>query len=191
MSKENENVQVPEEKDFNLSKVKIEKNGGLKVSYQITQVINNEPSIIDREETRNSDPHPDLKGLFKDLRSIVGRVFNVTSFLTLVESKEFGASKAQKDMARDLSNEILDKIDVRGVAWSGTDDNIGVIVTAVFETPNGLKTCINTPRIKLSQISFGFEEELEKICQSIKSEVYEFLFKGKQAQLSLFGEQPE
>jgi len=191
MSKEKENVQVPEEKDFNLSKVKIEKNGGLKVSYQITQVINNEPSIIDREETRNSDPHPDLKGLFKDLRSIVGRVFNTTSFLTLAESKEFGASKAQKDMARDLSNEILDKIDVRGVSWSGTDDNIGVIVTAVFETPNGLKTCINTPRIKLSQISFGFEEELEKICQSIKSEVYEFLFKGKQAQLSLFGEQPE
>lgn len=191
MNEENENVQVPEEKDFNLSKVKIEKNGGLKVSYQITQVINNEPSIIDREETRNSDPHPDLKGLFKDLRSIVGRVFNVTSFLTLVESKEFGASKAQKDMARDLSNEILDKIDVRGVSWSGTDDNIGVIVTAVFETPNGLKTCINTPRIKLSQISFGFEEELEKICQSIKSEVYEFLFKGKQAQLSLFGDQTE
>ena len=60
--------------------------------------------------------------------------------------------------------------------------------TAVLETPNGLKTAINTPRIKLAQISYGFEEELEAITEQIKGEVYAYLFKGKQAQLSLFGQ---
>ena len=87
-----------------------------------------------------------------------------------------------------LDDELIEKIDVRGVSWSGTDDNTGVVITAVFETPNGLKTCINTPRIKMATISFGFEEELETIVESIKKEVYAYLFKGKQAQMSLFGD---
>ena len=43
----------------------------------------------------------------------------------------------------------------------------------------------------MAQISFGFEEELETIVEAIKKEVYAYLFKGKQAQLSLFGEEQE
>ena len=73
------------------------------------------------------------------------------------------------------------------MSWSGSDENVGVVVTAVMETPNGLKSVVNTPRIKLAQISFGFEEELEAITEAIKAEIYAYLFKGKQAQLSLFG----
>ncbi len=34
---------------------------------------------------------------------------------------------------------------------------------------------------------FGFEEELEEIVADIENEVYAFLFKGKKAQLELFG----
>ena len=186
---EKETQIIPQEKDFNLSKVKIQPNGELKAAYQVTQQVGGELSLIDREETCNREPHPDLKNLFKDLRNVVGRVFNVTSFLTLLESDDFKLPESKKAMARDFAQTILEKIDVRGVSWSGSDENVGVVITAVFETPNGLKTCINTPRIRLSQVSFGFEEELESICNSIKSEVYQFLFKGKQAQLSLFGEQ--
>ena len=129
--------------------------------------------------------------MFEDLRTIVGRVFNITSFLTLLESDEMKLPESKKMMARQFADELLSKIDVRGVSWSGTNDNVGVVITAVFETPNGLKTCINTPRIKMAQISFGFEEELETIVESIKNEVYAYLFKGKQAQLSLFGQDGE
>ena len=64
---------------------------------------------------------------------------------------------------------------------------MGVVITAVYTTANGLKTCINTPRIKMATISFGFEEELEEIVGKIEREVYAYLFDGKQAQLSLFG----
>lgn len=181
-------LQNPTVKDFNLSKVKLLPNGGIQANYQVSQSINGEPSIVDRDETCTRDVHPDLMGLFDDLRNIVGRVFNITSFLTLLESDDMKLPESKKAMARSFADELLRKIDVRGVSWSGTDDNVGVVITAVFETPNGLKTCINTPRIKLAQISFGFEEELESIANAIKTEVYEYLFKGKQAQLSLFGE---
>jgi hypothetical protein len=127
-------------------------------------------------------------GLFEDLRNIVGRVFNITSFLSLLETYEMKLPESKKAVARNFADELLQKIEVRGVAWSGTGDNTGVVITSVFETPNGLKTCINTPRIKMATISFGFEEELEQIVERIKTEVYAYLFRGKQAQMSLFGD---
>ena len=182
---------IPTEKDFNLSKVKLLPKGGIQAEYQVTQTIDGDPSLIDRNETCTRDVHPDLAAAFEDLRPIVGRVFNITSFLTLLESDEMKLPDSKKMMARQFADELLSKIEVRGVSWSGTGDNVGVVITAVFETPNGLKTCINTPRIKMAQISFGFEEELETIVESIKTEVYAYLFKGKQAQLSLFGQDGE
>lgn len=178
---------IPKENDFNLSKVKLSKSGGIKVEYQLTQVVGEETSVVDRTETCTRDVHPDLLALFEDLRIIVGRTFGITSFLTLVESEDFKLTEAKKMQAREFAEGLLQKIEVRGVSWSGTDESVGVVITAIFETSNGLKTAINTPRIKLAQISFGFEEELEKITDSIKAEVYAYLFKGKQAQLSLFG----
>ena len=180
---------IPTEKNYNLSKVKLNPNGGLQADYQVTETVGGEPSVTDYHANVSRDIHPDLRGLFEDLRPIVGRVFNITSFLTFLDSDEMKLPESKKMLARAFADELIAKIDVRGVSWSGTDDNVGVIITAVFETPNGLKTCINTPRIKMATISFGFEEELEKIVEAIKTEVYQFLFNGKQAQLSLFGEQ--
>ena len=180
---------IPTEKNYNLSKVKLNPNGGLQADYQVTETVGGEPSVTDYHANVSRDIHPDLRGLFEDLRPIVGRVFNITSFLTFLDSDEMKLPESKKMLARAFADELIEKIDVRGVSWSGTDDNTGVVITAVFETPNGLKTCINTPRIKMATISFGFEEELEKIVDAIKTEVYQFLFNGKQAQLSLFGEQ--
>ena len=181
---------IPTEKNYNLSKVKLNPNGGLQADYQVTETVGGEPSVTDYHANVSRDIHPDLRGLFEDLRPIVARVFNITSFLTFLDSDEMKLPESKKMLARAFADELIAKIDVRGVSWSGTDDNVGVIITAVFETPNGLKTCINTPRIKMATISFGFEEELEKIVDAIKTEVYQFLFNGKQDQLSLFGDQP-
>lgn len=181
----------PQLKDLNLQKVKLEPKGGLQAVYQLTEVVKGEPTITDYQVNVARDIHPDLQKLFKDLRSIVGRVFGLTSFLTITDGKELGLTDTKKEIARKYAEGLLQKIDVRGLSWSGSDENAGIIITSVYETPNGLKTCINTPRIKVAQSSFGFEEELEEIADAIKEEVYEFLFNGKQAQLSLFGEQQE
>lgn len=179
---------IPTEKDFNLSKVKLLPKGGIQAEYQVTQIVDGETSLIDRNETCTRDVHPDLLGMFTDLRNIVASVFNITSFLTLMESNELKLPEGKNILARNFADELLKKIDVRGISWSGTGENVGVVITSVYETANGLKTCINTPRIKMATISFGFEEELETIVESIKTEVYAYLFKGKQAQLSLFGD---
>ena len=105
----------------------------------------------------------------------------------MVETDDFKANKKQNETARNFADELLQKIEVRGISLSGQDDNVGVVVTGLLEVLAGQKTAINSPRIKFSNINYGFEEELEDIIFRIETEVYAFLFKGKKAQLELFG----
>lgn len=178
---------IPSEKNFSLSKVKLVKEGGLDVHYEVVETIGNESYTNKYHIESGKDIHPDLRNLFKRLRPIMGRIFSVTSFLSMVETPDFKATKEQKEKAIAFADEALDNIEVRGVSFSGSGDNVAVILTGLFTISNGLKTCINSPRIKFDMFSLGYEEELEEICEEIEAEVYAFLFKGKKAQLELFG----
>ena len=188
MEAKNENVlNVPNEKNFALSKVKVVNDGGLDVHFEVTETIGNESYTNKYHVESAKDIHPDLRGCFKELRPIMGRIFNLTSFLSMIETDDFKANKKQNETARNFADELLQKIEVRGISLSGHDDNVGVVVTGLLEVLAGQKTCINSPRVKFANINYGFEEELEDIISRIETEVYAFLFKGKKAQLELFG----
>lgn len=184
-------MNVPAESAFALSKVKILGGGGLAVHYDVTEVSGSESYTNHYQVESSKDVHPDLARLFTDLRPIVGRVFGLTSFLSMLDVDEFGATEVQRANARTYADEMLNRIDVRGVSLSGQGDNVGVVLSAQFTVANNQQTAINTPRIKYNTFSFGFEEELEQIVADIEREVYAFLFKGKRAQLSLFGDEPD
>ena len=147
----------------NLLKVKLDPKGGLSANYEVTVTQCGEPTIIERTENNSSDIHPDLRDAIARLREFVVDAFA-------------------------FPKELAEKIEIRGVAWSGGGDGAGVVITSVLEAVNGQKTALNTPRIKLSAESFGFEPDLEDAANSIKEEVYKYLFEGKRAQLSLFGD---
>lgn len=178
---------VPTEKAFALSKVKTQKDGGLDVHYEVTETVGNESYINKYHVESAKDIHPDLRECFDQLRPIMGRIFNITSFLSMVETDDFKANKKQQEAARNFADEMLKNIEVRGVSFSGQDDNVGVVLTGLFTVSNNQKTAINSPRLKFNNSTFGFEEELEEIAANIEREVYLFLFKGKKAQLELFG----
>ena len=182
-----EMMPIPTEKSFALSKVKILKDGGLDVHYEVSETIGSESYTNKYHVESAKDIPPDLRRCFDRLRPIMGRIFNITSFLSLMETTDMKANQRQKDTARDFAEEMLKNIEVRGVCLSGKDDNIGCILTGLFTVSNNQKTAINSPRLKLDAESFGFEEELEDIISDIEREVYAFLFKGKKAQLELFG----
>ena len=189
MSNTNENYTMtkPNPKDFQLEKVKLVNNGGICAHYDVTEVVGGTSYTNHYVVDNGMDVHPDLAGLFEDLRPIVARVFNINSFLSFIEDPANKIPAKIQEQARGFAGELLNNIEVRGVSFSGKDDNVGVVITAVYTTANGLKTCINTPRLKMATISFGFEEELEEIVGKIEREVYAYLFDGKQAQMSLFG----
>lgn len=185
--KEKKVMFIPTEKQFALSKVKMLKDGGIDVHYEVTENVGSESYTNKYHVESAKDVHPDLRNLFNELRTIMGRVFNITSFLSMVESEEFKATKKQNETARNFADECLGNIEVRGISLSGEGDNLGCVLTGLFTTGNNQKTAINSPRIKFSVESFGFEEELETIISDVENEVYAFLFKGKKAQLELFG----
>lgn len=178
---------IPSEKAFTLSKVKTLKDGGLDVHYEVTETIGNESYTNKYHVESAKDIHPDLRDCFDRLRPIMGRIFNITSFLSMVETSDFKATKKQSELSRDFADEMLKNIEVRGVSFSGQDDNVGVVLTGLFTVSNNQKMAINSPRLKFNTETFGFEEELEAIVADIENEVYAFLFKGKKAQLELFG----
>lgn len=175
-----------EKKNFNLSKVKLLPKGGLTAEYQLTENVGGELSVTDYKATYTRDVHPDMSGAFQDLRIIVARVFGMTSFLSFMASEKLPKDKIEN--AKKFAEELMDRIDVRGISLSGSDDDPAVIITSVYEVENGQKSAMNTPRIRMANISFGFEEQLDTIIEQIKEEVFAYLFEGKQAQLSLFGE---
>lgn len=188
MSEKKQNVMpIPTKEKFSLSKVKLLKDGGLDVHYEVTEIIGNESYTNKYHVESAKDIHPDLRECFYRLRPIMGRIFNITSFLSMVETSDFKATKKQSELSRDFADEILKNIEVRGVSFSGQDDNVGVVLTGLFTVSNNQKTAINSPRLKFNTETFGFEEELEEIAADIENEVYAFLFKGKKAQLELFG----
>lgn len=178
---------IPSEEAFALSKVKTLKDGGLDVHYEVTEIIGNESYTNKYHVESAKDIHPDLRDCFNRLRPIMGRIFNITSFLSMVETSDFKATKKQSELSRNFADEMLKNIDVRGVSFSGQDDNVGVVLTGLFTVSNNQKTAINSPRLKFNTETFGFEDELEAIVADIENEVYAFLFKGKKAQLELFG----
>lgn len=185
------NMPIPSENAFSLNKVKTLKDGGLDVHYEVVETVGNEVYTNKYNIESAKDIHPDLRKLFSKLRPIMGRVFNITSFKTLVSTDEFKARPAQVTLAEDFAEQCLKNIEVRGISLSGKDDNVGVVLTGLYEVANGQKTAINTPRLKLENETWGFEEELECIIADIETEVYAFLFKGKKAELSLFGDEGE
>ena len=154
---------IPSEKAFALSKVKTLKDGGLDVHYEVTETIGNESYTNKYHVESAKDIHPDLRDCFDRLRPIMGRIFNITSFLSMVETSDFKATKKQSELSRDFADEMLKNIEVRGVSFSGQYDNVGVVLTGLFTVFNNQKTAINSPRLKFNTETFGFEEELEAI----------------------------
>lgn len=96
--KETANVMpIPTEKEFALSKVKTLKNGGLDVHYEVTETVGNESYTNKYHVESAKDIHPDLRNCFDRLRPIMGRIFNITSFLSLMDTPDMKSNKKQKD----------------------------------------------------------------------------------------------
>ena len=154
-------METPKRENFSLKKVKLNPKGGIKAEYEISLELDGEVLIKDRSEICSQEIHPDLRQAINALRPRVAEIF-------------------------EMSDTTAERIEVRGIAISGEGDKEAVIVTSVFETASGQKPCIKTPRI-FTAGEYGELAELDAIVETIRDEVYAYIFAGKQAQLSFFG----
>ena len=184
-------MKTPSEKAFNLCKVKVVSGGGLDVTFEVEEAIGAEVYRENYHLASSKEIHPDLQKLFDRLKPIMARVYHLSFFRSLLETPDFKATKKQKELAEEAFKEVIAKLTVAGVALSGKDDNVGVILTGTFTADSNQKMAINSHRMKFSDTRYGFEEEMEEIIGEIECEVYAFLFRNKKAQLTLFDEYGE
>lgn len=172
--------------NFNLTKAKLLPAGGLEVSYQLTEVIGDEATTTDYTATHNRDVHPDLAEAFQGMAGTVAERLGLLNFEKLRSSIQ----PKDKGLVDELIADVMDSIEVRGVAWSGSGAKRGVVITSVLTTPNGQKTALNTPRLTVSEDD-AEGAKLVTALDTLNDEVFAYLFEGKQAQLSLFGDNQE
>lgn len=184
-------MKTPEKKAFSLSKVKVINGGGLDVHFEVEEACGAEVYRENYHLTSGKEIHPDLQKLFDRLKPIMARVYHLSFFRSLMETPDFKATKKQKELAEKAFKEVIDKLRVTGVSLSGKDDNVGVVLTGTFTADSNQKMAINSHRMKFNSERYGFEEEMEEIVGEIESEVYEFLFNNKKAQLEIFDQYGE
>ena len=152
--------------DFTLQQVKLA-GGGLKVKY-LWRPANQEGSI-ERTESHGRIVHPDLTAALDLLRGVAGDAINFEddpAFAPLFV-KYFG---------------------VTGVKINGEGSKEGAIVEGELQFLGG-NGSLTTPKLLLSDCGFG--EMLAEALDKVQQEVAEYLFYGKEAQLRIFGEEPE
>ena len=182
-------MKTPETTAFSLSKVKLIKDGGLDTHFEVKETLSSEIYLEKYHNETGKDVHPDLKKCFDMLKPIMGRIYHHNFFKTLLETPDFKATPLQKTLADNAFQEVMQKINVTGLSFSGSDENLGCVITGTFTADSNQKMAINSHRIKFTDTRYGFEEELQAICSDLEHEVYEFLFNNKRAQLELFGEE--
>jgi hypothetical protein len=146
--------------DFELKKIKLLDNGGTEM---ISRVTFNDQTVNHADQTVKStvEPHDDLVTPIRSLKKYLQKVVP-------------------------LSPGFEDRIKATGIALSGKDENVGVIITGKYETPSGKIVAINSDRITLEGSAYGFEEEMSVLLDTIADECYLYAIEGKKAQLSLF-----
>jgi hypothetical protein len=149
-----------ERSNFELKKVKILDNGGTEMISRVTyadQTVNHADNTV----KSTVEPHDDLVTPIRELKKYLQKVVP-------------------------LSKGFEDRIKATGIALSGKDENVGVIITGKYETPSGKVVAINSDRITLEGSAYGFEEEMAVLLDTIADECYLYAYECKQAQLSLF-----
>ena len=144
---------------FTLKKVKYIPDSNLFSSFIMQEIRGNEIYNNKGKLESNKLPHPDLTNLLTQMIPMAKRVLM------------YGDDQSVR---------------VTGLSITGFEETKAVILTTLVMAPAGVLMGIPTHKIELSGDIYAFEEELSGITDKIEKEVFEYLFKGKKAQLELF-----
>jgi len=142
------------------------------------------------------DPHPDLKTVLKKFKRPVLLASNAMAGVnvlmnnTVVLDKKIG-KKQKEEYRKDIEEQLMETIDIKGVAFVSNDMNPTIKISAGINTPLGFSG-LSVPNIKVDgQITHGYEEELLDAIPELIDEMYKYLIKGKRAQLDMFDNKEE
>lgn len=178
---------------FELQKIKVLKNAsGVEIEFNIKREDAG-ATVTDRYSKETTTfPHPDLLQAIESLKDLLIKAVGketihterVIAGLKNLFKKEADYLELEKAIDDHIRGEKT-KITVTGIAVSGFDSNRGAIITGTYLCKNGSKIALNSPRVRYEGELFGFEGELNEICQRIETEAYLYTFESKEAQQSI------
>lgn len=176
-SKEVQQMRKLDFKNFDLEKVKLTSEG-LSVTYY-EKGTNAVKHMIECE----GEPHPDMNEKFNLLQPYMARR------LDLLAGWDFARENTRKDpealaQAVENYNKCVERCKVSGIVYVGKDQLRGIKITGSVKC-NESSVGLATPNITFSSEKLGFEQDVEDICEQIRSEVYLYVFSHKRAQEDL------
>ena len=177
--------------NFSLSKLKLSKGGGIESVTIIEMNIDGSFMEIERSQKTPVVPHPDLENTVRGLKEKLLISARYMSVFSAINKPGFNPRKDQKEEIQKLKDILMEKTTVTGIHVSGQDQNEGVIITGKIQAENGSNIAVNSPRIRFSAATFGFEEDLEAEVAVLERELFLYLHEDKKAQLEIMDTEKE
>jgi hypothetical protein len=172
--------------NFELKRVKFIPNG-LEVDYNDCMNVDGE-TVKTFHKVKNPEyPHPDLRNEADKLRGYIVRLMGLMNFANITYLSDL--SKQDKELDKQFQDffEIQStRIMIREIVRD--EEKNTVIIKYEFTGTNLSPFKMQTPKINLEGEILKFEIDMDTDLEGIKHEIFDYLFKGKRAQLSMFGE---
>lgn len=128
--------------------------------------------------------HPDMHEKLDQLKLIMADCAG------LLEGWNFAREHLKKDpdalkLAMEGHKEAVARCKPNGFIFQGEGETRGVQITGSIMSPKKGSMGLSIPKVTFGKTVFGIEDDLEQICEEIKSEVYQYLFQQKKAQLDI------
>lgn len=172
--------------NFELKRVKFIPNG-LEVDYNDCMNVDGE-TVKTFHKVKNPEyPHPDLSHETERLRKYIVRLMGLMNFANITYLSDL--SKQDKELDKQFQDFLeiqTTRILIREIVRD--EEKNTVIIKYEFTGTDLSLFKMQTPKINLEGEILKFEIEMNIDLESMKHEIFDYLFKGKRAQLSMFGE---
>lgn len=172
--------------NFELKRVKFIPNG-LEVDYNDCMNVDGE-TVKTFHKVKNPEyPHPDLQNEAGKLRGYIVRLMGLMNFANISYLSDL--SKIDKELGKKFKDffEIqATRIIIREIVRD--EEKNTVIIKYEFTGTDLSLFKMQTPKINLEGECLQFEIDMNTDLEGMKHEIFDYLFKGKRAQLSMFGE---
>ena len=172
--------------NFELKRVKFIPNG-LEVDYNDCMNVDGE-TVKTFHRVKNPEyPHPDLPKVAGKLRGYIVRLMGLMDFENITYLSDL--SKQDKELGKQFQDffEIQStRVMIREIVRD--EEKNTVIIKYEFTGVDFSLFKMQTPKINLEGEILKFKIEMDSDLEYMKHEIFDYLFKGKRAQLSMFGE---
>mgnify|MGYP005889415861 FL=1 len=172
--------------NFELKRVKFITNG-LEVDYNDCMNVDGETVKTFHKVKTPEYPHPDLQNEAGKLRGYIVRLMGLMNFANITYLSDL--SKQDKELDKQFQDffEIqATRIIIREIVRD--EEKNTVIIKYEFTGTDLSLFKMQTPKINLEGEILKFEIDMNTDLEGMKHEIFDYLFKGKRAQLSMFGE---